>query len=153
MKLDTTDKAILRLLQKNGKYTIKELASKLNLTATPIFERIKRLEKEKFIESYKAILNRKKIGLSLLVFSNVTLKSHEATFISKFEQDILQFDEVIECYHTAGVYDYLIKVMVKNMDEYHNFVAKKLASIENIGQVQSAFVMTEVKSTSNLPVQ
>ena len=153
MNIDNTDKAILKLLQQNGKYTIKELATKLNLTATPIFERIKRLENDGYIESYKAILNRKKIGLSLLVFSNITLKSHEATFISTFEKDILQFDEVIECYHTAGVYDYLIKVMVKGMDEYHSFVAKKLASIENIGQVQSAFVMTEVKSTSNLPVQ
>lgn len=153
MKLDTIDKQILKLLQKNGKYTIKELATKLNLTSTPIFERIKRLEKDGYIESYKAILNRKKIGLSLLVFSNITLKSHEATYISKFEKDILQFDEVVECYHTAGVYDYLIKVMVKDMDEYQTFVAKKLASIENIGQVQSAFVMTEVKSTTNLPVQ
>ncbi len=153
MKIDTTDKAILKLLQQNGKYTIKELATKLNLTATPIFERIKRLESNGFIESYKAILNRKKIGLSLLTFCNISLKSHEATFISKFEKDILQFDEVIECYHTAGVYDYLIKVMVKNMDEYQFFLAKKLASIENIGQVQSAFVMTEIKSTTNLPVQ
>ncbi len=153
MNIDATDKAILRLLQQNGKYTIKELASKLNLTSTPIFERIKRLENNGFIKSYKAILNRKKIGLSILVFSNVTLKSHEATFISKFEKDILQFNEVIECYHTAGVYDYLIKVMVKDMDEYQAFVAKKLASIDNIGQMQSAFVMTEVKSTTNLPVQ
>ena len=153
MNIDATDKAILRLLQQNGKYTIKELATKLNLTATPIFERIKRLENNGFIESYKAILNRKKIGLSIVVFSNVTLKSHEALFISKFEKDILQFDEVIECYHTAGVYDYLIKVMVKDMDDYQAFVAKKLASIDNIGQVQSAFVMTEVKSTTNLPVR
>ncbi|PHR68777.1 MAG: AsnC family transcriptional regulator [Lutibacter sp.] len=152
MNIDATDKAILKLLQHNGKYTIKELATKLNLTSTPIFERIKRLENNGFIDSYKAILNRKKIGLSILVFSNVTLKSHEALFISKFEKDILQFDEVIECYHTAGVYDYLIKVMVKDMDDYQAFVAKKLASIDNIGQVQSAFVMTEVKSTTNLPV-
>ncbi len=151
--LDTTDKAILRLLQSNGKYTIKEISTKLNLTSTPIFERIKRLENDGYIESYKAILNRKKIDLSLLAFCNISLKSHEATFISKFEKDILQFDEVIECYHTAGVYDYLIKVMVKDMDAYQTFVAKKLASIENIGQVQSAFVMTEVKSRNNLPVQ
>ncbi|MCF6279311.1 MAG: Lrp/AsnC family transcriptional regulator [Flavobacteriaceae bacterium] len=152
MKLDITDKQILRLLQYNGKYTIKELATKLNLTSTPIFERIKRLENDGYIESYNAILNRKKIGLSLLTFCNISLKSHEATYISKFEKDILQFDEVIECYHTAGVYDYLLKVMVKDMDDYQHFLAKKLASIDNLGQVQSAFVMTEVKSTTNLPV-
>ena len=151
--LDPTDKAILRLLQSNGKYTIKEIAAQLNLTSTPIFERIKRLENDGYIESYKAILNRKKIGLSLLVFCNVSLKSHEASFISQFEKDIHQFDEIIECYHVGGTYDYLIKVTVQDMDAYQYFVAKKLASIENIGQVQSAFVMTEVISTANLPVQ
>jgi DNA-binding Lrp family transcriptional regulator len=151
--LDSTDKEILKLLQSNGKYTIKEIAGKLNLTSTPIFERIKRLENDGYIESYKAILNRKKIGLSLLAFCNISLKSHEASYISKFEKDILQFSEVIECYHVGGMFDYLIKVMVKDMDAYQSFVAKKLASIENLGQVQSAFVMTEVISTTNIPVQ
>jgi DNA-binding Lrp family transcriptional regulator len=151
--LDATDKEILKLLQSNGKYTIKEIASKLHLTSTPIFERIKRLENDGYIESYKAILNRKKIGLSLLAFCNISLKSHEASYISKFEKDILQFSEVIECYHVGGMFDYLIKVMVKDMDAYQSFVAKKLASIENLGQVQSAFVMTEVISKTNIPVQ
>jgi len=112
--LDSTDKEILKLLQSNGKYTIKEIASKLNLTSTPIFERIKRLENDGYIESYKAILNRKKIGLSLLAFCNISLKSHEANYISKFEKDILQFSEVIECYHVGGMFDYLIKVMVRH---------------------------------------
>ena len=151
--LDSTDKEILKLLQSNGKYTIKEIASKLNLTSTPIFERIKRLENDGYIESYKAILNRKKIGLSLLALCNISLKSHEASYISKFEKDILQFSEVIECYHVGGMFDYLIKVMVKDMDAYQYFVDKKLASIENLGQVQSAFVMTEVISKTNIPVQ
>lgn len=150
--IDQTDKNILKLLQSNGKYTIKEIAAKLNLTATPIFERIKRLEKDGYIESYKAIINRKKIGLSLITFCNVSLKNHETTMISKFEKDIIKFNEVIECYHIAGMYDYLIKVMVKDMDEYQQFVAKKLASLDNLGQVQSSFVMTEVKSMANLPV-
>ena len=150
--IDSTDKAILNLLQENAKYTIKELAAKLNLTATPIFERIKRLENDGYILSYNAKIDRKKIGLSLVSYCNVSLKSHETSFIEKFEKDIIQFDEVIECYHIAGMYDYLLKIMVKNMDEYHYFVANKLASIENIGQVQSAFVMTEVKSSSKIPV-
>ncbi|AOW19424.1 Lrp/AsnC family transcriptional regulator [Urechidicola croceus] len=151
--LDATDKAILKLLQSNAKYTIKEIAAKLNLTSTPIFERIKRLENDGYIQSYKAVLDRKKMGLSLMVFCNVTLKSHAAIYIDKFEKDIQQFEEVVECYHVGGMFDYLIKVMVHNMDEYQHFVTKKLASIENLGQVQSAFVMTEVKSTASLPVQ
>lgn len=150
--IDQTDKQLLKLLQENGKYTIKELASFLNLTATPIFERIKRLENDGFITGYKAVLNRKKIGLNLVAFCNIQLKSHEANYLIKFEKDILQFEEIIECYHIAGMYDYLIKVMVSDMDAYQHFVAKKLASMENIGQVQSAFMMTDVKSTTNLPV-
>lgn len=150
--IDQVDKQLLKLLQQNGKYTIKELASQLNLTATPIFERIKRLEQDGYISSYKAVLNRKKIGLNLVAFCNIQLKSHEASFIAKFEKDILQFEEIIECYHIAGMYDYLIKVMVSDMDAYQHFVAKKLASMENIGQVQSAFMMTDVKSDANLPI-
>jgi DNA-binding Lrp family transcriptional regulator len=150
--IDDTDKSILRLLQNNSKLTIKEMANKLNLTPTPIFERIKRLEKESYITSYRAVIDRKKVGLSLLVFCNISLNQHEATFISKFEKDIQRFTEVIECYHIGGMFDYLLKVIVHNMDAYQYFVAKKLAKIDNIGQVQSSFVMTEVKSTANLPI-
>ncbi len=150
--IDGTDKSILRLLQHNSKLTIKEIAGKLNLTPTPIFERIKRLEKEKYIISYRAVIDRKKIGLSLLVFCNISLKQHEATFISKFEKDVQQFPEIIECYHIGGMSDYLIKVVAHDMDTYQHFVAKKLATIDNIGQVQSSFVMTEVKSTADYPV-
>lgn len=151
--IDQVDKSILNLLQENCKYTIKELASKLNLTTTPIFERIKRLENDGYIKNYKAIIDRKKIGLSLIIFCNVSLKNHETIMISKFEKEIINFSEVIECYHIAGMYDYLVKVMVKDMDEYQYFVAKKLASLENLGQVQSSFVMTEVKTMANLPVE
>lgn len=150
--IDSIDKSILNLLQENSKYTIKELSERLNLTSTPIFERIKRLENNGYILSYSANIDRKKIGLELISFCNVSLKSHETTFISKFETDILQFKEVIECYHIAGMHDYLLKIMVKSMDDYQYFVSKKLASIENIGQVQSSFVMTEIKSTSKFPI-
>ena len=150
--IDAIDKSILRLVQQNSKYTIKELSSKLNLTPTPIFERIKRLEKEGYITSYRAVINRKKIGLSLLVFCNVSLKQHEASFISKFEKDIQQLTEVIECFHTGGMFDYLLKVVVQDMDVYQHFISKKLATIDNIRQVQSSFVMAEVKSTLGLPI-
>jgi len=150
--IDAIDRSILRMLQQHSKMTIKEIAGKLNLTASPIFERIKRLEKEEYITSYRAVIDRKKIGLSLLVFCNISLIQHEATSIKKFEKDIQQFPEVIECYHIGGMSDYLIKVVAKDMDTYQHFVAKKLASVENIRQVQSSFVMTEVKSTADLPI-
>lgn len=150
--IDSTDKLILALLQNDGKITYKEVASQLNLTTTPVYERIKRLEREGYIKSYKAILDRKKIGLNLLVFCNISLKEHQASYLSQFEKDIKKFNEVIACYHIAGMYDYLIKISVEDMDVYQYFIANKLANIKNIARVQSSFVMTEVKSAVDLPL-
>ncbi len=150
--LDTIDKSILDELQKDGKITIKEIAGKLKLTTTPIFERIKRLENEGYIKEYKAILDRHKIGLPLLVFCNISLNQHQTEFLEKFEKDIQLFPEVVACYHIAGMYDYLIKVVIPDMASYQHFVSKKLASLENIGKVQSSFVMTEVKNSKEFPV-
>ena len=150
--IDSTDKSILALLQNDGKITYKEVASQLNLTTTPVYERIKRLEREGYIKSYKAILDRKKIGLNLLAFCNISLKEHQATYLVQFEKDIKDFNEVIACYHIAGMYDYLIKISVEDMDVYQYFIANKLANIKNIARVQSSFVMTEVKSAVDLPL-
>ncbi|TPN82417.1 Lrp/AsnC family transcriptional regulator [Aquimarina algicola] len=150
--MDKIDQSILLLLQKDSKITIKEIAVRLNLTTTPIFERVKRLEKEGYIRSYKAILDRKKVGLQLMVFCNITLNLHQTDYLKKFEKDIQQFPEVAECYHIAGMFDYLIKIYAKDMESYQEFLSNKLASLENISKVQSSFVMTEVKDFSFLPV-
>ncbi|WP_035085641.1 Lrp/AsnC family transcriptional regulator [Aquimarina latercula] len=150
--MDKTDRSILNLLQKDGKITIKEIAERLNLTTTPIFERVKKLEREGFIKSYKAILDRKKVGLQLMVFCNVTLNLHQTDYLKKFEKDIQQFPEVVECYHVAGMFDYLIKIYAEDMESYQYFLSNKLASLENISKVQSSFVMTEVKDFSFLPI-
>ncbi|WP_234418179.1 Lrp/AsnC family transcriptional regulator [Aquimarina aquimarini] len=150
--MDKIDRSIIVLLQKDGKITIKEIAERLNLTTTPIFERVKKLEREGYIKSYKAILDRKKVGLQLMVFCNVTLNLHQTDYLKKFEKDIQQFPEVVECYHVAGMFDYLIKIYAENMEQYQDFLSNKLASLENISKVQSSFVMTEVKDFSYLPI-
>lgn len=150
--LDSIDKKILRLLQKDGKKTVKELADAIGLTQTPVYERIKKLENEGFIDSYKAVINREKVGLGLLVFCNVSLHKHQSKIIAEFENDILRFTEVIECYHVTGMYDYLLKIVVRDMESYQQFVTKKLASLETIRKVQSSFVMTEVKDSAVLPI-
>lgn len=149
---DEIDKCLLRLLQADGKSTIKELAGKLNLTTTPVYERIKRLEKGGVIKSYRATVDRKKIGLSLMVFANISLQEHHSSQIAKFQKDILQFPEVIACYHIAGMFDYLVHALVRDMEAYQQFVTTKLASLENIGKVQSSFVMTEVKALDGIPI-
>lgn len=150
--MDAIDRSILLLLQKDGKITIKEIAERLNLTTTPIFERVKKLERDGYIKSYKAILDRKKVGFQLMAFCNITLNQHQKDFIKKFEKDIQRFPEVVECYHVAGMFDYLIKIYAEDMERYQDFLSNKLASLENISKVQSSFVMTEVKDFSYLPI-
>lgn len=150
--LDAADRAILQLLQSDAFLTTKEIAARLNLTTTPTFERIKRLEREGYIARYAALLDRRKVGYPLLVFCDVSLKEHNRDFLLRFEQEVAGLPEVTECHHIAGAFDYLLKVVVHDMDDYQRFVKEKLAALENIGRVQSHFVMTEVKNSTVLPL-
>lgn len=150
--MDEIDRSILLFLQSDGKITIKEMAEKLNLTTTPVFERVKKLETEGYIKSYQAILDHKKIGLQLTAFCNITLNLHQTDYLKKFEKDIHQFPEVTECYHIAGMFDYLVKIYAYDMEHYQDFLSNKLASISNISKVQSSFVLTEVKNSSYYPI-
>jgi len=145
MILDKTDVQILELLQADALLTNKELADKLGKTITPIYERIRRLENEGYITRYCAIVDKNKIGKSLVAFTNVQLKQHAQTILLNFEKAIVKFEEVMECYHMTGVYDYLLKIVVTDMAAYQDFIVNKLARLTDIGTVQSSFVMTEVK--------
>ncbi|MBK9736522.1 MAG: Lrp/AsnC family transcriptional regulator [Saprospiraceae bacterium] len=140
------DFAILREVQQNAKITVKELSEKINLSQTPTFERLKKLEKDGIIQGYHARLDGKKLGFGLTVMCYVSLRHHQQELIEKFQSEIVSFGEVRDCYHIAGMYDYLLKVVVSDMDAYQLFVSKKLASLDNIGNVQSSFVMSELKS-------
>ncbi len=149
--MDSTDRQLITLLQGNGKLTMKELSSELGLSITPIYERLKRLERDKIILGYEARIDEKKAGFGLEVFCSVTLESHKSEFISEFRVGIQKFEEVMECYHLAGSFDFLLKVLVKNMDDYSVFVNKKLARLPNIGVVQSMMVLDKIKHKSRLP--
>lgn len=151
--LDNTDLRILKLLQEDALMTNKEIAAKLNLTTTPVHERIKRLEQDGIIEKYTAILNKSKLGKSLVVLVDVTLKEHAAEFLAQFERDVLLLPEVVECYCISGGADFLLKVLVKDMDEYRQFILHKLATLANIGNAQSRFVVNEIKSQTPVPIQ
>ncbi len=148
IKMDETDRKLLMLLQQDAKLTTKQLAHHLGLTVTPVFERIKRLEKQGVIDRYVAILNKEKIGRKLIAFCNVSIKEHSREYIHHFETQITKFPEVMECYHIAGMYDYMLKITTENMDSYHDFIYNKLATIENIGNVRSSFVMNELKNST-----
>ena len=143
--IDLTDKKILTFLQKNSKANIKEIALKIGLTQTPTYERIKRLEKYGIIEKYIAVLNKEKIGYTLEVFCQVTLLVHSKELITKFEKAVNTMEEIFQCFHVAGNYDYLLKVIVKDMNSYQYFLKNKLSVLDSVGNVQSTFVMSSTK--------
>jgi len=150
--LDKTDITLLKQLQENSSQTTKELAHKLHLTPTPVHERIKKLEKEGYVKKYVALLNAEKLNKGLVVFCNVSLRQHEKEIGRKFVKDILSLSEVTECYNVSGDYDFMLKVMVKDMPEYQNFIMNRLGSIPNIGNTHSVFVMGEIKNSTCLPL-
>jgi DNA-binding Lrp family transcriptional regulator len=145
-ELDRTDEQILELLQYDAMLTNKEIADKLGKTVTPIFERRKKLEQLGYILRYAAVLDRFKVNKGLLSFTNVQLKEHAHVMLKTFERSIIKFDEVLECHHMTGMFDYLLKVAVNDMNEYQQFIVNKLSRLPNIGTVQSSFVMTEIKN-------
>lgn len=145
MKFDAIDLLLLDALSKNGKLNTKELASIVGLTVSPTFERVKRLERLGVIEGYKAVLNESILGKKIEVICEVVLKEHSDEFISNFEESIRELDEISTCKHTAGEYDYMLIVRVKDMEEYYKFLRNKLSTIPHISNVKSAFVLNEVK--------
>ena len=143
--LDQTDLQSLRTLQKNAKLTTKELADAVNLTPTPVFERLKRLEKRGYIRKYIAVLDAEKLGQGLLVFCKVKLRQINHEIASAFERRIQRIPEVTECYNISGNYDYLLKVRATDMKQYQEFVLNKLGTIDSLDSLESIFVMSEVK--------
>ncbi|TBX70154.1 Lrp/AsnC family transcriptional regulator [Flavobacterium silvisoli] len=148
MLMDTTDKKLLALLQQDTKKTTKELAGKLNLSVTAVYERIKKLEREGIIHKYVALLNRNKVDKGFVVFCHIKLIQHSKEFLTNFERQVIKLDEVLECFHVSGDYDYILKLFVKDMEEYREFMVTKLTTLNHIGSTHSTFMIGEVKNTT-----
>ena len=149
--LDQTDLKLLELLQQSGKLTTKEIAKEVHLSPTPVYERIRRLEREGVIKKYVALVEAEKIGKGLIVFCDITLKEHSKKIGHQFVQDILSSKYVCECYNISGDYDFRLKVMVRDMKHYQDFVLNDLGSIKNIGSAHSTFVMGVIKYDTAVP--
>ena len=148
--LDKIDRNILMLLQENSKMNIKEIALKVGLTATPTYDRIKRLEKNDIIKRYIIEVNKENVGLNLSVFCQVKLQVHSKNLINQFENAISKMPEIIECYHVAGNFDYLLKIVTPNIKSYQLFLKNKLSVLESVANVQSNIVMSTVKEHTTL---
>ena len=146
--LDTIDKKLVNLLQQDSKQTTKQLSLQLNLSVTAIYERVKKLENQKVIEKYVAIVNKNKIEKSFLVFCHIKLMQHSKEYLNTFEYEVLKLEEISECFHVSGDYDYILKIYVKDMDAYRNFVVTKLTAIKHIGSTHSTFAIEQVKNTT-----
>lgn len=151
MKLDKTDLKILENLQQDSKMTTKEISIKLDLSVTAVYERIKRLEREGVISGYVALLDPEKVERGFMVFCQIKLIQHTKSYLSSFEAEVTRLPEVLECYHVSGEYDYILKVLVKDMAAYREFMVTKLTTL-NLGSTQSTFTISKVKNTSALPL-
>ena len=148
--LDSTDLDILRCLQENARLTTKELAARVNLSTTPVFERMKRLERSGFIKKYVAVLDAEKLNRGFVVFCSVKLKQMSREVARTFVSIIRDIPQVAECYNISGEYDYLLKIYATDMKYYNEFIINVLGTIDSIGSILSSFVMKEIKNTHAL---
>jgi len=146
--LDHIDKELLKLLQNDSKQTNKGLSHALGLSVTAVYERIRKLEKNGIISKYVTLIDKKKVNKAFVAFCHVKLVQHSQDYVMKFEREVRKLDEVLECYHISGDYDYLLKVLVEDMEAFREFMVKKLTNINHIGSTHSMFMISEVKYTT-----
>lgn len=152
-QLDKTDLQLLKILQENGRISIKELAQRVHLSPTPVFDRVRRLEASGVIERYTAVLNAAKLGQGFLVFCSVKLRRMGKDIAHDFVERVKDIPEVAECYNISGEFDYLLKIYAPDMQYYNEFCINVLGTIESLGSIQSSFVMNPVKTSVGLPLR
>ncbi len=149
-ELDDIDKNILRHLQSNARMTNKHLAQELGLSVTPVFERVRKLERKGYIKRYVAVLDHEKLNHGLVVFMHIKMQAHNHDSILRLMAAANELPEVMECYHVTGETDFLMKVLVPDMKAYEEFVLNKLTRVTGIGNINSSIVMSVVKQKTDL---
>lgn len=151
--IDETDVRILQELQADGHLTIKELSQKVHLSVSPVYERVKRLEREGFIKGYVAVLNPEKLDCGFMAFCYLKMKQHSHENAVQIMERVNAIPEIAECYNISGDYDFLLKIYVRNMKQYQEFLLRILGDIPAIGSLNSSFVLGEVKNSHQLLVR
>jgi len=144
-RLDKTDLLILRTMQDNARLTIKEIAARVGLSSTPVYERLKRLETEKYIKKYIAVLDAEKLHQGFIVFCKVKMSRLNSDIAARFTEFVSQTPQVTECYNISGSYDYLLKIHAPDMGYYKSFILDVLGKLDYLSSIESVFVMDEVK--------
>ncbi len=150
--LDKTDLQILRILQNNSKLTTKEVAAQVNLSTSPVFERLKRLESDGYIKKYVAVLDAEKLNFGFVVFCSVKLRRLNRDIASEFTSIVQNIPEVTECYNISGEYDYLLKIHAPDMKYYQEVIINVLGTVDSLGSLMSTFVMAEIKHNYGISI-
>jgi Lrp/AsnC family leucine-responsive transcriptional regulator len=151
-ELDRIDRRILKILQGDARISNVELARQVNLSPTPCLERVRRLEREKYILDYVALLNPQKLDAALVAYVEISLDRTTTNAFERFKEAVMRLDMVQECQMVAGGFDYLMKVRVADMVAYRKFLGENLAAIEGVSQTHTYVVMEEVKATTAIPI-
>ena len=152
-KLDNIDRNILKILQKEGRITNSQLSKDIGLSPAPTLERVKKLEQTGYIKSYHAVLDKDKLGLGVTTFVMVSLKQHNKETIEKFIKSINKLEEVVECHHTTGTADFMLKVVSEDISDYQKLMLEEISNIEVIADMQSMVILSTFKDSKSVPVK
>ncbi|MBP2154135.1 MULTISPECIES: Lrp/AsnC family transcriptional regulator [Erwinia] len=153
MTLNTIDMKILALLQNDARVTNQTLADHIGMSASPCWRKVRKLEEDEVIQGYRAVLNRKKIGLGVMVFVRVSIDSHNEAEARKFEQEVTALEDVVACYSIGGDADFLLQVVAQDLDAYADFAMKVIRRLPGIKEMQSMFVLKEIKPLVSYPIK
>jgi Lrp/AsnC family transcriptional regulator len=152
MNLSPTDIKILSLLQQDASLTAAEIAQQVNLSTSPCWRRINRLEKEGLIEKKVALLNLEKLGMDLVVFARIRLSKNDEDSLQVFEDKVRSFEEVVECYTVTGSADYFLKIITRDIKHYDRFLRRHLIQIPAVRDINSNVAVTKIKYSTELPL-
>lgn len=150
--MDNTDRKILHLLQQDSTLSLSDLAEQVNLSSTPCWKRVKKLQDEGIIKSRVALIDAHKVDLGVSVFVHIKTQQHDNSWLQHFAKQILAFDEVMECYRMAGEWDYLLRVVAKDIAAFDRFYKRLVSKVDGLSDVSSSFAMEEIKYTTQLPI-
>lgn len=150
--MDNTDRKILHLLQQDSTMPLSDLAEQVNLSSTPCWKRVKKLQDEGIIKSRVALIDAHKVELGVSVFVHIKTQQHVNFWLQNFAEQIMAFDEVMECYRMAGEWDYLLRVVAKDIAAFDRFYKRLVSKVDGLSDVSSSFAMEEIKYTTELPI-
>jgi Lrp/AsnC family leucine-responsive transcriptional regulator len=151
-RLDEIDRRIIAALQADGRVTVQELADKVGLSPSPCARRVRLLEQAKIIEGYVAVVDQAKVGLPVSVFASIKLERQREDELDRFAKAVARWPEVADCYLTTGQRDYLLRIVVSDLESYERFLLDKLTRLDGVSSIESSFALGQVKRSKILPI-